>query len=245
MHSLAKSRASLQMQKDEPATEETSASAFDYTLGIYQSIGYKEFREYLVSEDANSASEKLFNEAVEATKTSTRQYAKRQVSWLKNKLLPAFRAAHIQAKTQPGEGTPDPVPMYLLDATDVSEGWSTNVKDKAIGIMDAFLSGEHLPDPRSLSEVARTMLSVPDKLTDVSAVLRARRKKVCPVCTMDPTRPFMVEEGAEWEAHQRTKTHRYSLGVRNGTRKPRQKNKEPVQPEGLGREPHVEGADKS
>lgn len=41
-------------------------------------------------------------------KISTRQYAKRQISWIRNKLIPAVDAANIDENT---------VPLYLLDAT--------------------------------------------------------------------------------------------------------------------------------
>ncbi|KAG6816955.1 hypothetical protein H0H87_001470 [Tephrocybe sp. NHM501043] len=77
----------------------------DYTLGIYQAIGYKEFHEYL---SAPEPSEKAFNAAVEHMKLSTRQYAKRQVSWIRNKLLPAVHMANSEETM---------VPTYLLDAT--------------------------------------------------------------------------------------------------------------------------------
>lgn len=56
-------------------------------------------------------SEKLFDEAVDQMKSSTRRYAKRQVSWLRNKLLPAVYGANTEADTKP------PTPTYLLDAT--------------------------------------------------------------------------------------------------------------------------------
>lgn len=41
-----------------------------------------------------------------------------------------------------------------------------------------------------------------------TAVLLARRKVTCPVCTTDESKPVMIEEGREWEAHARTKVHR-------------------------------------
>ena len=94
----------------------------DYTLGIYQAIGgpcisdydhcwttligFREFNDYLTSEEPSAAG---FRDAVERMKVSTRQYAKRQISWIRNKLLPAIRIANSQ--------TPNCVPMYLLDAT--------------------------------------------------------------------------------------------------------------------------------
>ena len=56
--------------------------------------------------------ESAFREAVDRMKLSTRKYAKRQVSWLRNKLLPAAYAAN---REQPDEQPV--VPAYLLDAT--------------------------------------------------------------------------------------------------------------------------------
>lgn len=45
-------------------------------------------------------------------KQSTRKYAKRQVSWLKNKLLPVVYAANADGR-EPKPTTP----TYVLDAT--------------------------------------------------------------------------------------------------------------------------------
>jgi tRNA dimethylallyltransferase len=144
-------------------------------------VGYKEFHGYL---SAPSQTEKTFNEAIENMKLSTRQYAKRQISWIRNKLLPAVRAVNVQEII---------VPTYLLDATgklstrapfltispDISENWISSVRDPAVqlsrgwwshrrlfnadyGIRD-FLNYVDLPDPLTLSEIARTMLEGNDK----------------------------------------------------------------------------------
>ena len=40
------------------------------------------------------------------------------------------------------------------------------------------------------------------------SVLAARRKKTCSVCTLQEDRPVMIEEGPEWIAHQKTRSHR-------------------------------------
>jgi hypothetical protein len=53
--------------------------------------------------------EAAFRDAVERMRVSTRQYAKRQVSWIRNKLLPAVRKANAQISNC--------APAYLLDAT--------------------------------------------------------------------------------------------------------------------------------
>lgn len=57
-------------------------------------------------------SQKAFDKAVENMKQSTRKYAKRQVTWLRNKLLPAIHSASSQY------GNEIPLAsMYILDAT--------------------------------------------------------------------------------------------------------------------------------
>lgn len=65
--------------------------------------GYKEFDAYLTS-----PTDLLFREAVDLMKLSTRQYAKKQISWMRNKLLPAVLQANAEELT---------TPLYLLDAT--------------------------------------------------------------------------------------------------------------------------------
>ncbi|KAH7906484.1 tRNA isopentenyltransferase [Hygrophoropsis aurantiaca] len=179
----------------------------DYTLGIYQCIGFKEFHHYLASP---SPSAKDFENAVEAMKHSTRKYAKRQVSWLRNKLLPAVYAANsaLGATIGVNKYGAATVPTYLLDATELGNKWAAEVGNRAERIMNDFLSIHDLPDPLTLSDTARSMLSINDKPTDPTAVLQARRKITCQTCTVDVTKPVMIEEGREWEMHYKTKAHR-------------------------------------
>ncbi|TDL19610.1 tRNA isopentenyltransferase [Rickenella mellea] len=174
----------------------------DYTLGIYQSIGFKEFHAYLSSPDPSPT---LFTQGLVDMKHNTRKYAQRQIKWIRNKLLPAAQAANSKSR---GECGSDVVSTYLLDATVLDDQWDINVRDKAFQITRDFLDQNPLPDPQSLSETAHRMLIVPDKPTQPAETLAARRKLVCPVCTLEPSRPVMIEEGRDWEAHQRTKTHR-------------------------------------
>ena len=81
---------------------------------ITRVLGYREFSSYLAQRSSIDASEdrKLFREAVDRMKLSTRKYAKRQISWLRNKLLPAVYAANAAE-----EGGDAIVRIYLLDAT--------------------------------------------------------------------------------------------------------------------------------
>lgn len=166
----------------------------DFTLGIYQSIGYKEFNAYLTS-----PTDLLFKEAVDLMKLSTRQYAKKQISWMRNKLHPAVLQANAEELT---------TPLYLLDATDLGEDWVFNVSEPAVKIMEDFLDYRQLPEPSSLSENAAKMLRIDQKDTDPTSVLKAQRKIICPVCTLQVDRPVMIEEGNLWIAHQKTRIHK-------------------------------------
>jgi len=53
-----------------------------------------------------------YQAAVQNLKTANHQYAKRQVLWIRNKLLPAIRASESSEGTESVE-----IMMYLLDAT--------------------------------------------------------------------------------------------------------------------------------
>ncbi|GAA5851464.1 hypothetical protein JCM9279_001075 [Rhodotorula babjevae] len=193
------------------------ADPVDYSKGIYQAIGYKEFAPYLslahsspssasssappdadADADAAPALRALFDDAVRTMKTSTRQYAKRQVKWIRGKLLPAVRDEAARARAQ-GEEDEDVV-VVLLDATDLSK-WRDNVRDPAVDLLHKFLDGAPLPDPASLSPAAAAHLAPP------SSASASHAKRACPTCTRDPARPFLVEE-RQWDAHLGSKTHR-------------------------------------
>ena len=134
-------------------------------------------------------------------KTGTRRYAKRQTSWIRNQLLPAVRQAQARGEH---------VHLYLLDATDPAL-WDANVREPAEAITRAFLRGEPLPDPRSLSTAAATHLAplLASAAPDAGRIER-NRLYACPECTQDPERPFLVRE-SERGRHQSSRTHRYAV----------------------------------
>lgn len=105
-------------------TECNEEDEADYTLGMYQSIGeggpgpelvslstgYREFDRY-IDLQGTAESQNVYELAVESMKRSTRKYAKRQVSWIKNKLIPAV------LRVNEGSSAGRITPFYLLDAT--------------------------------------------------------------------------------------------------------------------------------
>eukprot|EP00058_Branchiostoma_floridae_P024424 XP_002609914.1 hypothetical protein BRAFLDRAFT_90703 [Branchiostoma floridae] len=66
--------------------EIVNANRQDYTRGIFQSIGFKEFHKYLLLEEGQRSSDigqQLLQEGVAALKTVTRRYARRQVTGIR------------------------------------------------------------------------------------------------------------------------------------------------------------------
>ncbi|CAB4033204.1 tRNA dimethylallyltransferase, mitochondrial [Paramuricea clavata] len=120
-------------------------SKIENSEGIFQSIGFKEFREFLNLENSKvDENPDLFQKCVEAMKCATRRYARKQVRWVNNRFL-----------GRPSTSSPD---VYSVDATDLGQ-WESNVFEKAVNIVKSFTRGEkvtHAPLERILtSSVAK------------------------------------------------------------------------------------------
>ncbi|CAB3259587.1 unnamed protein product [Arctia plantaginis] len=114
----------------------------DYTKGIFQTLGFKEFHEYLMlsEEERNSeVGKKLLEISIENMKMATRRYARRQ-----NKMI---RGRFLQHPTR------QIPPIYELDTTDVSR-WDELVKSKAIEIIESFLNESPCPIEPLKSEIS-------------------------------------------------------------------------------------------
>ncbi|XP_047993802.1 tRNA dimethylallyltransferase [Leguminivora glycinivorella] len=99
----------------------------DYTRGIFQTLGFKEFHDYLMlTEEERQRRPDLLRQSIENMKMGTRRYARRQNKMVKGRFL-----------EHPNREVP---PVYELDTTDVSK-WETQVKEKAIEIIESYLNG--------------------------------------------------------------------------------------------------------
>ncbi|XP_053468459.1 tRNA dimethylallyltransferase [Ictalurus furcatus] len=101
----------------------------DYQHGIFQSIGFKEFHEYLTAggDISQEDHKKLKSKGIEALKQATRRYARKQNKWVRNRFL-----------KRPGTSVP---PVYGLDVTNVSL-WEQTVLTPALDILDNLCKGE-------------------------------------------------------------------------------------------------------
>ena len=157
----------------------------DITKGIWIAIGYKEFVPYLKAQQNPRTSPKscepLKLEGIAKTKDHIRQYAKRQVRWIRLKLIHALQFSNLTRS------------LFLLNTSDLSV-WSHDVEGRAGELVSAFIAGEPLPDPISLSQAAETMLQ-PSKKEEMFA-------RYCKACA----KTLMTE--SEWERHLRSKKHK-------------------------------------
>lgn len=164
----------------------------DETRGIWVSIGYKEFKDHArFLKDGGSdgpEQQKLISDAREKTQIATRQYSKRQVRWLRIKLVNALAEARSSES------------LYLLDGSDVA-AFDENVVQPALALTGQYLRAEEMPLPSSLSAVTIEMLT-PKRNYDLSANPEKWSKQYCAVCDVTCVTP------EQWQQHTKSKTHR-------------------------------------
>jgi len=168
-----------------------SGITVDRTRGIWISIGWKEFKDYLQASQSGSVSEqqleKLRNLAIAKTQTATRQYARRQIQWIRHKLIPALALENASHR------------LYLVDSTDISK-WNENVHNPTMSVANAFMCGLEMPSPVELSANAKMHLDL-DKPSSADSMLL----KDCMTCGIT-----IIGEN-QWELHLKSRKHRSIL----------------------------------
>ena len=176
-------------------TQEAAGESIDRTRGIWQCIGYKQFQDYLDAIKLGKPQKDIDRskaEAIEQTQAANRQYAKRQLRWIRIKLLHALK--HTDADRQ----------LYLLDGTDL-DTWHATVRDVATSLTEQFLEGSSdMPHPGDLSTAAREMLQ-PRREYDMSDRPDLWQRKTCDVCNV-----ISVTE-SDWNLHVKSKGHRKAV----------------------------------
>ncbi|KAL5612885.1 hypothetical protein BROUX41_004037 [Berkeleyomyces rouxiae] len=174
------------------AAKKATGSPVDMTRGIWQTIGFKEFRAYLEMTNSKSAQtdaatlEALKVQAIEDMKTATRQYARSQIRWIRRKLIPLLKEE------------PDAIgKLFLVDSTDVS-AYAHTVVGSAATLTQAFLNGDTLPAPEEVSDVARDQLRAADEPVKPRTI---PIKKTCELCHLT-----LVSED-QWQKHIKSRRH--------------------------------------
>ena len=168
-----------------------NGSPIDTGKGVWAAIGHKEFEHYLQSMESGASKqelEQIKSEAVDRIKIATRQYAKRQTRWIRQKLLPEVHESEMKSR------------LFLLDCSDV-ENWSDAVANKAWNVTQAYLAGQALPDPRGLSGTAASLLSSAAEPTTAESFVI----KTCDMCELT------IATSQDWDNHIKGKRHKAIL----------------------------------
>ncbi|EMC97810.1 hypothetical protein BAUCODRAFT_146427 [Baudoinia panamericana UAMH 10762] len=167
----------------------------DETRGIWVSIGYKEFKDYAHALDLGLATakelEQLRLEALEKTRVATRQYAKRQLRWIRIKLLLSLLNANALDS------------IYVVDGSNV-KNFSETVVEPARELTQLFLHGCDMPSAEQVLPAAAELLK-PKRAFDISAAPEEWKKRHCDACNVTCVVP------QQWEQHVNSKAHKKTL----------------------------------
>ncbi|XP_070116423.1 tRNA dimethylallyltransferase isoform X9 [Equus caballus] len=158
----------------------------DYQRGIFQSIGFKEFHEYLITEGkcTPETSNQLLKKGIEALKQVTKRYARKQNRWVKNRFL-----------SRPGPSVP---PVYGLEVSDVSK-WEESVLEPALEIVRSFIQVMLIMG----HQPAAAPVKMPCNETE-----NKRSYHMCDLCDR------IIIGDREWAAHRKSKSHLHQLKKR-------------------------------
>ncbi|RDA90233.1 hypothetical protein CP533_6860 [Ophiocordyceps camponoti-saundersi (nom. inval.)] len=153
---------------------ESGDPSLDFTKGIWQSIGYRQFEPYVrAQEDTTTTTPKpdlptLQSTALEEVKAATRRYAAHQTRWIRYKQMRRLRDQGPEAISS----------LYLLDSTDPAL-FHARVLDPASSLADLFLRGRPRPLPADLSSRASEILTEAWRPPDPP---EPPRKHFCDLC---------------------------------------------------------------
>lgn len=152
--------------------------------GVWQVIGFKEFLPWLL--DAKSMK---LEEGIERMKIRTRQYAKKQVKWIKKMLIPDVGSD-----------------LYILDASDLSH-WNDKVLIRSTIITQQFLENELIRETNAPEELKGLLDYV--KTTDGSK--QDFKQFICACCRDQHGKELVAIGETNWKIHLKSRRHRSNL----------------------------------
>ncbi len=153
--------------------------------GVWQVIGFKEFLPWL-----NNPENCDFNACVEKMKIRTRQYAKRQVKWIKKMLMP-----DIDGK------------IYILDATDL-EQWNVNVSQRASSIIEDFTQGRSTKLPYAPEMLSSLLIHDSQNSPKLNADWK---QYTCDICKDKDNKNLIAIGTKNWEIHLKSRRHKANI----------------------------------
>ncbi|RKP27883.1 IPP transferase-domain-containing protein [Syncephalis pseudoplumigaleata] len=189
-----------------------AAGGVDYERGVAQGIGFKEFAPYFDALELGTASdeelERLQLACTEQMKAATRRYAKRQTSWIRNKLLPAALCSKGEEKS---------ASIYVLDANDLGQ-WDEQVCERGVTIAQAAVPARAPVRRRRRRSCAPPLLTRRTCRDGYNTALEKWKKHTCPICVQRDGKPVVLSGEAEWQVHVKSRRHRRQIKYEEGER---------------------------
>lgn len=120
----------------------------DYTEGIFQSIGLKEFHQYLLMNDEQRSTyngQLALGQGILMLKQRTRSYARKQLKWIRRRFLVDENIRQVPN-------------VYRLDTKEPAQ-WNEQVRDKAIFIVDNAFKVMHCNDQKDVERILKEKLN--------------------------------------------------------------------------------------
>ncbi|CDR39908.1 CYFA0S04e00452g1_1 [Cyberlindnera fabianii] len=168
----------------------------DCERGVWQVIGFKEFLPWL---ESGKIDDKVLARSIEDMKTRTRQYAKKQVKWIKGLLATDLAKEEQHDYVNGGR-------LYLLDATDLDH-WSETVSKRGQTITSEFLS-HSIPSIPQYPESLSNLLPSPEPEEDKSSQWK---HYTCDVCRNKDDSKLVLVGNKQYEIHLKSNRHRSNL----------------------------------
>ena len=162
----------------------TKQKPMNWTRGALQSIGLREFKAWIENFQTTGADdETIFSDAVEQVKLHTRQYAKAQISWIKNGLLPSAT-------------------VYRLDSSDTKH-WNDFVLNPAIMVASMLMQARTREEVSAALQASHPAVDclIPSAPSSFKSD-NAWKKYQCEYCNRT------LNGDAEWSAHQKARAHK-------------------------------------
>ncbi|KAH3666413.1 hypothetical protein WICMUC_005681 [Wickerhamomyces mucosus] len=171
----------------------------DCERGIWQVIGFKEFLPWL---ESGLSDDKLLKQSIIDMKTRTRQYAKRQIKWIKSLLAVDLLKESKHGYTNGGK-------LYLLDATDL-KNWDDNVFQRGALITNDFLQNKACTIDQT-PDTLRNMLPKEENTRDNEDKSTEWKHIKCEVCFNNDNSPLILIGDNQYKIHLNSKRHRSNL----------------------------------
>jgi len=168
----------------------------DYTEGIFQTIGLKEFHKYLMltpEERSSFDGSRVLGHASIDFKERTRSYVSKQLKWIRRRFL-----VDEAVRSVPN--------VYRLDTTDPDE-WPEKVYQKAIQIVDANVEALLTKDQTRKGEIYQEILNplAEEPLANKEQDSFISAQHFCELCEMK------ISGGKGYQEHLASKGHKWMV----------------------------------